>query len=396
MSSNIFPFHPLRFPHLPMPSHSLKQTGAELREQVLHECVAMIRFALASGMTVPPTIADIVEKARFTPADQPMEMAPVIKVHSQLARMIAPATPRALLVMGDEHSTSKLAWFGSVGLVRRMMAAAVISVVVFMVLGMSDYITSKRLSPETADGLPLLVNELFWMSAAAIGASFAMLMQVNDFIVKRTYDPKYEPSYWIKFVLGVMAGFIMAVMLPVAKVSPDGSEIVSALELPTLAMLGGFSASAVYRILVKIVESLESVFRGNAREQVAERERAAQSRANEDISQSRLSMASQIVKLQQQMATGTHPGLVSQALDGMLRTLVPGSPEDPPAPGAVGSTVSLPNVPIVAAPDAATMADEPATTPAVSDESGGDSGDGQPVAATATTTGDDGQPAAAG
>ena len=41
-----------------------------------------------------------------------------------------------------------------------------------------------------------------------------------------------------------------------------------ALGPPTIALLGGFSASAVYRILTRMVEALESIFSGGAREQV--------------------------------------------------------------------------------------------------------------------------------
>src|SRR5215218_11414981 len=94
-------------------------SGAALREQVLHECVAMVRYALASGMNVPPSVANAIEHARFTPAGQPVDMTAIIKAHDQLSRLVAPATPRALLVMGDEHNQgNRLAWAGSVGLVR--------------------------------------------------------------------------------------------------------------------------------------------------------------------------------------------------------------------------------------------------------------------------------------
>jgi hypothetical protein len=365
--------------------HSVAKSSA-MREQMMHECMAMIRYALASGMSVPPALVDTVEKARFEPDNKPMDMAPIVKAHQQLSKLIAPATPRALLAMGDEHG-GRVTWLGSVGLVRRMMGASIVSVILFIALSLSPYITSARVSPENSDGLPLLMNELFWMAAAGIGASFAMLMQVNDFIVKRTYDPKYEPTYWIKFILGVMAGFILAAMIPLGGPGGQGpNATVTALAVPTLAMLGGFSASAVYRILTKLVESIEGVFRGSPREEAAQREKAVQVRASEEVSQTRLNVAGQIVRLQQQVAAGADGAAMAGSLQELLDSLVPdrsqqGENGDGSQQQGGPATISLPNIPVVATP---------ASSGTGADVSSGDSpspasGDGDAPAATAST-----------
>lgn len=383
---------------------------AALREQLLHECVVLARYALASGMTVPSAAVSAIEHARFTPADQPLDVAPLVKAHDQLSKLAAPATPRALLIMGDDHnSTSRLAWAGSVGLVRRMMAAAVLSVIVFFVLSATPYTSSGRATTfQNGAGLAVVMNQLFWMSAAGIGASFALLRQVNEYIVARNYDPKYEPTYWIKFLLGVMAGFIMAALLPevLGAQTQGASSTTTALAVPTLAMLGGFSASAVYRILSKIVESIENVFRSSPREEAAQREKAAQMKAGEDMSQMRMNIASQVVALQQELTSGKDPAQLSEALRGMLSTLVPGAVSAQEAAASPGSgTVALPNTPIVsdagvvqpsvaAGVDALAPAGAPADQPAAymggdtgEDMSGGDeSGDAAPVAASSTTT----------
>jgi hypothetical protein len=90
---------------------------------------------------------------------------------------------------------------------------------------------------------------------------------------------------------------------------------------------------------------------------MAQRERAAQTRANEEVSQARMNVAARIVSLQQQVASGADPAALTQALSGVLRSLAPtGEPEaehpaaETPAPAPSGTTVSLPNVAIVAAP----------------------------------------------
>lgn len=347
-------------------------TPGTLREQMLQECEVLTRYALASGMTVPASAINAIEAARFAPADQPLDVTPLVKAHEQLSRLVAPATPRALLIMGDEQSAaSRLAWMGSVGFVRRMMGAAVISVVVFFVLSATPFTTTgEAKSFSNGQGWDVVFNQLFWMSAAGIGASFALLRQVNEYIVARNYDPKYEPTYWIKFLLGVMAGFIMATLLPdaIGSQTEGASSTATALGVPTLAMLGGFSASAVYRILSKIVESIENVFRNSPREEAAQREKAAQIKAGEDISHMRMNVASQIVALQQELTSGKDPAQLSETLRNVLGTLMPSAALDPAPPAAPAApatpTVSLPNTPIVS--DAGVV--QPSVTPAATDE----------------------------
>lgn len=391
-----------------MRSHDHKP--ATLREQMLRESLAMARYALASGMPVPTAAADALEKLRFADPGEPVGMGPLVKAHDQLSRLVAPATPRALLAMGDEHvSTSRIEWLGSVPLVRRMLAASMISVVVFVALSITKVTNTDSgpaLSFANSYGWPLLANELFWMSSAGIGASFAMLMQVNGYIVKRTYDPKYEPTYWIKFILGVMAGFILVALVPIpenAARQGGGSML-----LPTLAMLGGFSASAVYRVLAKLVESAEAVFRGSAADELAQRERAAQTRAAEEMSQARMKLAAQVVSLQQQVSAGADPATLTQALSGVLQslaptdrygeTLVPTTPvaETPaPAPHATAATVALPNIPIVSAPEAPAGDELDAYAPAAATDAPSAPADEPQALAPAGEPADTGTPAAA-
>ncbi len=372
-----------------------------LRQQMLDECVAMARYALASGMPVTPSVADSIDSAAAN-LDEPATLAQLVKAHGQLSRLVAPATPRALLAMGAEHGGNRMAWLGAVGLVQRMMFAAVASVVIFFSLSATPWTSGHvRISYENSTGLEMLANQLFWMSAAGIGASFAMLMQVNGYIVRRTYDPKYEPTYWIKFILGVMAGYILVALIPIGGGESSGGS--ASLTLPTLAMLGGFSASAVYRILAKLVETLEAVFRSSPAEEMASRERAAQTRATEEVSQARLNIAGQIAALQQQISSGKDPAEVAEALRTMFTTLVPGAaPPHDAATAPPAGAIALPNVPIVS--DAGVVQPPVTPAPAPAADASEPSGEDEPVAesdepaATAPTSdeGDEPRPVAQG
>lgn len=321
-----------------MSSHPLPvSTG--VREQLVHECTAMARYALASGMPLPAALADTVERAASAPAGG--DVAPIARAHAQLSRLVAPATPRALLLMGDEHSAGRrFPMLGPVGLVRRMMVAAVISILVFIATSLTTYVDHDTVSIHNSSGVALLVVELFWLSAAAMGASFAMLMKVSGYVVKRSYDPKYESSYWIKFFLGVMAGFILVALVPIHDANGSAIELAR----PTLAMLGGFSASAVYRILMRMVETVEGVFSPDRKDEIHQREQAAVARAQEETAQGKMAVAGQLVSLQQEVAAGASGDAVSARIRDIVTALVPD-----PDTGSPRGRVALPGVSIAPA-----------------------------------------------
>jgi hypothetical protein len=336
-----------------------------VREQLVHECIAMTQYALASGKHVPPAVATAVEQARTTPADPTSDVGAITKVHDQLCKLVAPATPRALLLMGADHGAKGMrSMLGPVGLVRRMMIAAVASMVVFIGVSLTPYV-NETLTVQTSDGISLFATELFWLAAAAMGASFAMLMQVSGYVVNRNYDPRYEPSYWIKFFLGIMAGFILVTLVPVDGVRDKSLSLAQ----PTVAMLGGFSASAVFRILTRLVEAVESLFRGDAKEEISRRESEARSRATEETSQVRMGFAAQVVRLQQEVSTGADPAALTARLREILATLVPDT-EDAPPPSPPEGTIALPGVNVVSAPPEAAQPEPEPAAPAASQDAG--------------------------
>lgn len=356
-------------------SSSHSPNKADLFEQVLHECSAMAQFALASGKSVPPALISTIDRMSRATREQPRDIAALTRVHDQLCKLVTPATPRALLLMGSDHAPGKLSWIGHVGVVRRMMVVAAISMLLFLAVSVSSEVDNPNLTLLEANGWTAVFLEAWWVSAAAMGASFAMLMQVSQYIVKRNYDPKYEPSYWIRFLLGIMAGLILAALVPIQHANGTGVE----LGKPTIALLGGFSASVVYSILTKLVETVESIFRSSSSEQIAEREREARARAGEDVSQSKIAVAGQIVQLQHRIAAGASAGDLSASLQQILNSLVPPAESQPAAAedNSQAATIALPGIPIVAsdAPAAQPGGDSPTDTPSAGE------GDDAPAAA---------------
>ena len=114
------------------------------------------------------------------------------------------------------------------------------------------------------------------------------------------------------------AGLILSQMIPLS----EHSNAV-AVTKPTLAMLGGFSASVVYRIMHRLVESIESLVKGETRDLAAAEAHASKARLAAQSVQSRVQLAASLTALQQQMGAKASPEVLQQELDRILGNLVP-------------------------------------------------------------------------
>lgn len=309
---------------------------ASLRRQILRECEEMAEHAFASGLRVPAQVMQVVEAAvaaslqaqKETGADEPYdatgeEIRRLTQAHEQLAKIVAPATPRGLVILADSRNDgSLLGALGPVPFIRHMMVVAIVSLIAFITLASISWVDGDvHIGKTVEEWWKVLGNEVFLICAAAMGASFASLFQANQYIASRNYDPQHEVSYWIKFVVGLMAGLMLCLLIPLDLGAE--STTADALEKPLLALLGGFSASAVHRILNRLVETVESLVRGSSKEMLAAAEEQARVQAQAQTEQMRLRMASSLMSIQQQMNSGTHPDEVRARLDGMLNGMIP-------------------------------------------------------------------------
>lgn len=299
-----------------------------LKAQLMLECTAMAKHAFASGLQVPGQTIRVLDDftgtvSTPTGGDESeggsMDMAPLIQAHERLVKIVEPAKPRTILLMDNETGQPGILKFlGAVPFIRRMMLAAIICLLLFITISLSPEINNK---PESWDlfrssGWALLLKELFLLSAAGLGASFTALFKANRYIVEGTFDPKYESSYWIRFSLGFIAGMILATLIPIEEsVNADFGK-------PLLAMLGGFSADLVYRVISRIIETLESLFRGDTRTLVQAKEEQAKARASEEDIQNRVKAASNILKIQQEIDPTMEPEDIKKKMGKLLTDMV--------------------------------------------------------------------------
>ena len=339
-----------------MPSTTASPPVPSLKEQLVRESSAMARRLVTNGIRVPAGLIQATDQFEAAlERQQKIDMSALASNHERLARLVAPAKPGTLYLLDVNFTRNGIdgETLGPVKLVRDLVRVAMVCVGVFIALSVVALVDAHQsidiygvegaaTAAQSADDhrmlvIKIILERVFWLAAAGIGASFAMLFQVNDLVVNRTYDPDESASYWVKFFLGLVAGFILVALVPLdtGNAAQGASTGAQALGPPTVALLGGFSASAVYRILTRMVEALESIFTGGAREQAAAAEKAALTRSTEESTQGRMAVAGQLVDLQQRMAAGMSAQDAAAQLQQVVSTLVPTAAEYQPAPRPV-------------------------------------------------------------
>ncbi len=167
------------------------------------------------------------------------------------------------------------------------------------------------------------MNYLYLLSAASLGACFSSLYIANRFVKLHTFDDMYESTYWTRYVLGLMAGILIAVMIPLDQFI-DPKEF-PGFGPPILALLGGFAANFVYRVLDKMVKMMESAVKDDAKAGLVSRELKVRARLEGKEMQDRLEQAKQLARLQRRLAENKDPKEVEKALQEMQQNLMAGS-----------------------------------------------------------------------
>lgn len=313
-----------------------------LREQLYQECLAMGEYSLANGLFVPIEALKAVEqvhdslsssikeneKNESTVLVQP-DIEPLINAHQILSNTVKPAQPRTILLLYiEKKSNSWWNFLGPVPLVRQMMVVAFICLCLFIGMPLYEEVAAAHSGDlSTGHGVGLLKNLIFYISAAGLGASFSALYKVNSYITNLTYDPTHQASYWIRFLLGLISGLILAVMISEGvtnTITPDNAGVFDAsLFRPMIAILGGFSADLFYTILVRFVETVESLFKGSTKNFVEMKQQEAESRLEASKTKSQIDLATQLLKLQKDINNSPNIDDVQQRIDQLLDDCMP-------------------------------------------------------------------------
>jgi hypothetical protein len=302
-----------------------------IRGHLASETSAMAAHALSYGQKVPPSALRVLSAIEEARADCSIEE--LAEAHEQLAQVIAPMTPAAALALTDGASVEARRKQGYSFMTRRLMTVAIVSLVAFVGLSLTPYTNDPQYENIfEASGLPLLINELFFISAAALGACFAGLAQMERNATYGTFDPRHDGGFWKRFMLGVISGLLLATILDLRAAGTPNPEDGNPIAAAGLALLGGFSCTVVYRILNRLVETLEAAVRGGGEEVALAGQQASQARSSAQILKERMKMATKLSQVQRDLSAGVDPSVIQAQVDAMTRDLLQ---EDPAKRGEV-------------------------------------------------------------
>ena len=320
--------------------------GETIALEMLNEARAMAMHTLRGGIAVPARILEIVAQAgalseRRDQTAVEGAMPDISRAHGELARLIEPFTPDLIVMLEIESKVSPLVRaMGRIRIERCFVLTALASISVFIALSLSHYLKDPMYGDFfTSSGFPLLINEFFFISSAAVGASFSNLFQIDRELMAGTFIPKNQSSYWVQFILGIVAGLLLSTILNVQSVASTTAKSVGrvSFEAATLALMGGFSSSIVQRIVQRIIEALESVLRGSAQQEVQARDRANRLRLEDTLAKNRMRTTLMLVDMQRRLAGGESPETLLARVEQASRSIISNEepPTDDPAPPVV-------------------------------------------------------------
>ncbi|MEL6892316.1 MAG: hypothetical protein AAFP84_12015 [Actinomycetota bacterium] len=338
---------------------------SDVAYRLLSETGAMLDYALSKGLDVesqhlitvyeaqaavevaaaPPPVGPGIIFGSRTPSAAPSMLTTaavreLAAAHEHLVEVVRPATPSTLALLRERQPSAFFEPLGRVRLIRHMLYVAV----VFLLAALAIIIAADPLStgddaikafvtvvPQNLEGgddgvaepilgderTDRLWNSLFLVVVAGLGAAFFALYTATRYVKQNSYDEQYEATYWIRFVLGLVGGFTLALIV--------GDEFIGddSIGIPLLAFIGGFSADVVQRVLQRVVDTVDALIRGSADYRVEDQLRGYQSQAAMDVAAARLRIAAPLLALEQQLASNAPTDEVRRQLREIVREAMP-------------------------------------------------------------------------
>lgn len=271
------------------------ETHVSLQNQLVREVKAMASYAMSMGICMPVELLVSIDKALMPKLKSPERVSrqeqlgwnsqnPVLPMssdgnsdvsstqlaaaHLALAQLVAPASPGTLAFLQDQKAKHPIGYaFGAIPLARKMLLIGIGSLIGLLAISLSSRINSENIrhSLLASQGISLLYVEMFLSFGALIGASLANLKRLEPFISNCTYSARYESSYWIRMVVGLISGIILSQFLTINTTHGSGAAGAESLDMeqPLLALLGGFSGEFVHNVLNHFVGVLNNIFGTN-------------------------------------------------------------------------------------------------------------------------------------
>jgi len=298
-----------------------------LLDSLMAEALAMADYVLSNGINTSSKDIALLHQLSLLPENKVTseQVDQLAQIHLSFSQVIAPATPNGISYVFQEKQKRSFGLFlGAVPIIRYFTAITLMLLTAMIVLGLSSNVNYTTISKGilASEGITLLLNLLFILTCAGLGACFSQLYQLNLYISNTNYDPKYDSTYWVRLILGVISGIFLVELLPPELFHADGkSNISQNFSKPAMAMVGGFSATMVYTILQRVVDTLESLVKGDKKSLVLMQKQ--QSKVSSEIHKQEINshVAGQLMSIDQHMSSD--PNKAQKILKDTINRLLP-------------------------------------------------------------------------
>lgn len=245
-----------------MTFHNESATVNRLQE----ELEAMVQHASGAGIEVPPKVVALLHHLNLKQGvDEPpeyniTEVRVLVTHHALMSRLVAPSKPGSLVFIQRNRRRGKhFTLLGSVPLVQFLLFTSLFFLFSIVFLALFPDVNSESINDGvfSSSGLVLFLNLSFLLACAGLGASFAALHDLNQQIEAGTYDPRFDSTYLVNLIMGVISGLIIAELLPLDSQSGIPDVV---MDKPLVALLGGFSSDVIYQILRHLVLQVKKIF----------------------------------------------------------------------------------------------------------------------------------------
>ncbi len=213
----------------------------------------MLAFALNKGIQLPTNLS----QANGT---QLTDESNLIGTYNSLATAIAPATIESIMyikskiiIEGDAPKWYMIPIFTKCISISMIALISLISVSLLPEVNQANQMKGVLES----SGSVLFYNLVFVCAAALLGVMFYLLKTVTDKIKDNSLVPIDGIEINAHIIIGVISGFIIAELF---NFNIDTLAQYVEIRKMTLALLGGFSADAIFSVLKGIVNKTKSFF----------------------------------------------------------------------------------------------------------------------------------------
>jgi hypothetical protein len=230
---------------------NLSGISQEVIDEISEEINNMLSYAVYNGILINTEVNSLVQNS---------SVDDLINAHNLLCKNIAPVTPKSITFLKQTiKNGSNKSFMNKLPGVRNLLLLSVFFLLLFIGSGMSVEVNNSSLDKGILgnNGFPLLINLIYLAAISGMGVLFFLLKNISTAVKNGTLIPEDSIEYSTQIILGIISGVIMSEIISDGSI---GSESVTLLNKGGLALIGGFSADAIFSILKGLIDKIKNIF----------------------------------------------------------------------------------------------------------------------------------------